>query len=390
VAGCPARLAVTEPRQVELAATSCGLRTPAKDSVRAIGAAGFEPANLRDPNAALYQTELRPGGGEYGSSHNARHMPVDRRRPRLGYLLAAAAAGMFAVNGSIAEFLLDDGVSAVHLSQLRATLSFALLAGALALFDRSRLRIARADVPRMAWLGIAGLALVQLTYFLAIERLPISVALVIQFTGPLLVLLWLRVAHGRRLSPALYGAVALSIVGSALVVEVYDAGALDGLGIAFALAAAVTFALYLVGFERAGHRYDAFTTLTWGLGFATLFWIAASPPWTFPFEDFGGARNLALALGVVVIGTLGPFLLNVSALRQLPAARIGVVATLEPPLATAIAWAIHGETLTAVQIAGGLLVVVAVAWVQANPPAPEVEAAPVDRRLEGSPASVRR
>jgi drug/metabolite transporter (DMT)-like permease len=309
-------------------------------------------------------------------------MPVDGRRPRLGYLLAAVAALMFAVNGSIAKFLLDDGVSAVHLSQLRATLSFALLAGALVLVDRSRLRIARTDVARMAWLGIAGLALVQLTYFLAIDRLPISVALVIQFTGPLLVLLWLRVAHGRRLKPSLYGAVALSVAGSALVVEVYDAGALDGLGVAFAVAAAVTFALYLVGFERAGHRYDAFTTLTWGLGFATLFWVAASPPWTFPFEDFSGNRNLGLALGVVVIGTLAPFLLNVSALRHLPAARVGVVATLEPVLATAIAWAIHGEALAALQIAGGVLVVAAVAWVQAHPPAPEVEAVPLERGLK--------
>jgi drug/metabolite transporter (DMT)-like permease len=303
-------------------------------------------------------------------------MPDRRRRPRLGYVLAAVAATMFAVNGSLAKFLLDDGVSAAHLSQLRATLSFALLAGALLLVDRGRLRIARADVPRMAWLGIAGLALVQLTYFLAIERLPISVALVIQFTGPLMVLLWLRAVHGRRLAPSLYGAVALSVAGSALVVEVYDAGSLDGLGIAFALAAAVTFAIYLIGFERAGHAYDAFTTLTWGLGFATLFWLLASPPWTFPFEDLAGPGNLALALGVVVIGTLGPFLLNVSALRHMPAARVGVVATLEPALATLIAWAIHGEALAAAQIAGGLLVVAAVAWVQMHPPAPEVEAVP--------------
>ena len=301
------------------------------------------------------------------------------RDPRRGYLLAAVAAGMFAVNGSLARFLLDDGVSAAHLSQLRATLSFALLAGALALVDRSRLRIDRADIPRMAWLGIAGLALVQLTYFLAIDRLPISVALVVQFTGPMLVLLWLRGVHGRRLRPSLYGAVALSVAGSALVVEVYDAGSLDGLGIAFAAAAAVTFAIYLVGFERAGNRYDAFTTLTWGLGFATLFWLVASPPWKFPFGDLDSTGDLALALGVVVIGTLAPFLLNVSALRHLPAARVGVVATLEPVLATAIAWAIHGEALAALQIAGGLLVVAAVAWVQTHPPAPEVEQVPAWR-----------
>jgi drug/metabolite transporter (DMT)-like permease len=303
-------------------------------------------------------------------------MPSDRRRPRLGYLLAAVAAAMFAVNGSLARFLLDDGVSAVHLSQLRATLSFAILAAALALLAPQRLRIARRDVPRMAWLGVAGLALVQLTYFLAIDRLAISVALVVQYLGPLMVLLWLRVVHGRRLSPSLYGAVALSIAGSALVVEVYDVGALDGLGLAFALAAAVTFALYLVGSERAGHVYSAFTTLVWGFGFATLFWLVLSPPWTFPFGDFAALENLALGLGVVVVGTLLPFLLSVTALRHLPAPRVAVVATLEPVLATLIAWAVHDEALAAVQLLGVAVVVAAVAWVQTHPPSDEVEAVP--------------
>lgn len=304
-------------------------------------------------------------------------MHADRRRPRLGYLLAAVAALMFAVNGSIAKLLLEDGVSATHLSQLRVTVSFLLLAGALALLNPRRLRIARSDVPRMAWLGLAGVAIVQLSYFLAIERLPISVALVIQFTGPLMVLLWLRFVHGRRLKPSLYGAVALSVAGSALVVEVFDADSIDGLGVAYSLVAAVTFAIYLVGFERAGRSYDAFTTLTWGLGFATLFWLLASPPWTFPLGDLDSVRDVALALGVVVIGTLAPFLLNVSALRHLPATRVGVVATLEPVLATLVAWGIHDEALTGVQIAGGVLVVAAVAWVQSHPPSPEVEAVPV-------------
>ncbi len=303
-------------------------------------------------------------------------MPSDRRRPRLGYLLAAVAAAMFAVNGSLARFLLDDGVSAVHLSQLRATLSFAMLAGALVLLAPQQLRIARRDVPRMAWLGIAGLALVQLTYFLAIDRLAISVALVVQYLGPLMVLLWLRVVHKRHLSPSLYGAVALSIVGSALVVEVYDVDGLDGLGLAFALAAAITFAFYLVGSERAGHSYSAFTTLVWGFGFATLFWLVVSPPWTFPFGDFDSLENLALGLGVVVVGTLLPFLLSVTALRHLPAPRVAVVATLEPVLATLIAWAVHDEALAAVQLLGVAVVVAAVAWVQTHPPSDEVEAVP--------------
>jgi drug/metabolite transporter (DMT)-like permease len=306
-------------------------------------------------------------------------MPAGHRRPKLGYLLAAVASTFFAINGSVVRFLFDDGISAASLSQLRVTVAFVLLAGSLAVVSPRRLRIARADVPRMAWLGIAGLAIVQFAYFLAVERLPISVALTIQFTGPMLVLLWLRFAHGRRLRPSLYGAVALSVVGSALVVEIYDAGELDGLGVLFALLAAVTLAVYFIGFERAGHSYDAFTTLAWALGFATLFWLLISPPWTFPYEDFADPGLLALGLCVAVFGTIVPFLLNVTALRHLPAARVGVIAALEPPLATLIAWVVHGEALTAIQVGGGMMVVVAVAWVQTHQPEPDAETVPAWR-----------
>jgi drug/metabolite transporter (DMT)-like permease len=247
----------------------------------------------------------------------------------------------------------------------------------LALLAPRRLKVARRDVPQLAWLGVAGLALVHATYFAAIDRLEISVALVVQFLGPLLILVWLRVVHRRHLRPALWGAVWLSVAGSALVVRVYDAGRLDGVGLLFAFAAAVTLAIYLVGSERAGVRYDAFTTLTWAFGFATLFWLLVQPPWTFPFGQFSSLEHIALGLGVGVVGTLAPFLLNVTALRHLPAPRVAVVATLEPVLASILAWIVHGEALAAPQVLGGLLVLAAVAWVQAHPPVTEVEAAPV-------------
>ena len=83
----------------------------------------------------------------------------------------------------------------------------------------------------MAFLGICGLALVHATFYAAIDRLEIGVALVIQYTAPLLLLLWLRFGHHRRVAPSLWGAVALSIAGCTLVVRGYDPGALDGLGV---------------------------------------------------------------------------------------------------------------------------------------------------------------
>jgi drug/metabolite transporter (DMT)-like permease len=313
------------------------------------------------------------------------------RHPKLGYALAATAATLWAANGSISRLLLDDGVSAMRLSELRAVLTFVLLGGALAIARPRLLRIRREDLPRLGFLGIFGLAGVTATYFFAISRLDIGVALVIQYLGPLLVLLWLRVAHHRRLPRALWAAAALSLAGCFLVVEAWDPGSLDVLGIVAAFGAAVTFAIYLYTSEQAGHRYAPATILAWGFGFASVFWLIVQPIWSFPFDKFDSAGNIALGLGVAVVGTLVPFVCIVAALRHIPASRAAVVATLEPVLAAIIAWPVLGQTLDVWQILGGLLVVAAVVWVQALRPAGDAEAAPAygTRRGESAAAAVR-
>jgi drug/metabolite transporter (DMT)-like permease len=142
----------------------------------------------------------------------------------------------------------------------------------------------------------------------------------------------------------------------------------------------VTLAIYLISSERAGRSYDAFTTLTWGFGFATLFWLLLRPPWTFPFGQFASSDHIALGLGVTVLGTLAPFLLGVTALRHLPAPRVAVVATLEPVIASVLAWVVHGEALGLPQIAGGALVVTAVGWVQSHRPELDEETISVVRQ----------
>jgi drug/metabolite transporter (DMT)-like permease len=309
------------------------------------------------------------------------------RHPRLGYALAASAATMWALNGSLSRLLLDDGVSALRLAELRGVLSFVFLAAALAVVRPRLLRIRRQDIPRLAFLGIAGLAGVHATYFFAISRLDVGVALVIQYLGPLILLLWLRLVHRRQLQRSLWGAAVLSVIGCFLVVQAWNPGAIDGLGLLAAFGAAITFAIYLYSSEQAGHRYEPVTTLVWGFGFASLFWLVVQPPWSFPFAEFSSAENIALGLGVAVIGTLLPFVCIVAALRHVPASRAAVVATLEPVLAAIIAWPVLGQDLDVAQIAGGLIVVGAVVWVQMQRPAGDEEAAPAYR--ESTAAAVR-
>ena len=303
-------------------------------------------------------------------------LPPTARRPLRGYALVAAGAAMFALNATMARYLLDDGVSALRLSQLRSAGSLLILLAVLAAARPRLLGVDRRDLPALAFLGIAGLALVHASYFLAVARLEIGVAVTIQYLAPVLLLLWLRGVHGRRLAPGLWAAVAIAFAGCLLAARAYDTAALDALGVLAALAAAVTFAIYMVGSERAGHVHEPVTTLFWAFGFASVLWAVATPWWGFPSGELGSARNVLLALGVVLIGTLLPFICMVAALRHVPAPRAAVVATLEPVLAALFAWVLHEESLAPVQVAGGAAVVVAVAWVQARRPDLEAELAP--------------
>lgn len=284
---------------------------------------------------------------------------------------------MWALNGSMARFLLDDGVGPFELSQMRSLGSWLILLVVLGFTRPQLLRVERDELPSLAFLGIAGLAAVHASYFAAIERLEIGPAVTIQYLAPLLLLVWLRVVHRRRIAAGLWGAVLLSAAGCFLVVRAYDAGDLDALGVAAAFGATASFAIYMVGSERAGGRHEPVTTLFWAFGFASLFWAVAVPWWDFPFHELDSGRNILLAAGVVVAGTLLPFSCMVAALRHVPAPRAGVVATLEPVLAAVFAWIIHNEALAAVQIAGGSAVVAAVAWVQSRRPDLEAELAPV-------------
>ncbi len=153
-----------------------------------------------------------------------------------------------------------------------------------------------------------------------------------------------------------------------------------------AFGSTLTFAIYMVGSERAGHRLEPVTTLAWVFGFATLFWALVAPWWSFPWEALDSARNLLFGAALIVAGTLVPFICIVAALRHIPAPRAAVVATLEPALAAVFAWIVLGEELAAVQILGGAIVLTAVAWVQSRRPDLEAEGAPPSRsRVRFSP-----
>src|SRR6476660_3878373 len=156
--------------------------------------------------------------------------------------MAASAALLWGVNGAVSKTILATGVSSERLAEVRSLGAAAGLLAIVAVAAPRRLRIARRELPYLLAFGIAGLAFVQWFYFLAIHRLAIGVALLIEYLAPLLVALWARFAYKDPVRRRIWAALGLALVGLALIVNVFGGGtSLAGDGVAFALAGAVAY-----------------------------------------------------------------------------------------------------------------------------------------------------
>ena len=300
------------------------------------------------------------------------------KRPWLGYAMLLCAATLFAVNGVVAKVILASGLSSLRLTEVRITGAAIGLGAVLAIVRPDLLRVTRRDLPFLAVFGIAGLAFVQWLYFLAIHRLEIGIALLIQYLAPLLVALWARFVVHRPVRRRLWLALALALFGLALVVQIWrgSGNGLDGLGVLAALGGAVAFAGYILMAERGVKRRDAVSLTAYGFVFGAIFFAVIQPWWTFPTHYFSEDVSLlghlsgshlpiwALMLWIIVLGAIVPFALFVGSLHHVPATRASIVAMFEPVVASAVAWAWLGESLVAVQVVGGAIVLVGIVLAQ--------------------------
>lgn len=300
--------------------------------------------------------------------------PGRHRHLALGYLLYLGAAVLFALNGTVSKSILLTGVSTTRLSQLRVTLAFLVLLVVVAATRRAALRVRRAEILPLLAFGVLGVAMTQWLYFVAIGLLPVGVALIIEFTAPIMVALWFRFGVGEPVRRTVWVALLLALVGLGMVAQVWQGFSLDVIGVTAAFGAAAALAVYYVLGERQSHGptpRDAVSLTMWGFGAAALFWAVAQPWWAFPWADLGGTGQpmgdggpavplWVLTAWMVVLGTVVPFWLVVASLHHISAAQASVVGMSEPLIATAIAWVALGEVLAPVQVAGGVVVLVGI------------------------------
>ena len=300
------------------------------------------------------------------------------RHPGRGYLYLIVAAALFALNGTVSKVILASGMSAMRLTELRCAGAAAGLLLVLLVVAPERVRVSRRELPLLAAYGVAGVALTQCFYFVAIARMPVSIALLLEYTAPLMVALWARFVFRQPVRNRVWAALGLSLAGLALVAEVWQGSTLDGLGAAAALVAAVALAAYYLLGEHSASSRDPLSTTFWAFVFASLLWAVVQPWWSFPVDQTRGSTSLlgnldditlplwSLMLCMVVLGTIVPFVLVLSGLHHLPATRVGMVGMLEPVLAGIVAWAWLGEALSAGQLVGGAVVLAGIVLAQTS------------------------
>ncbi|MFD3502723.1 DMT family transporter [Streptomyces sp. NPDC058676] len=295
----------------------------------------------------------------------------------VGLSLALGSALAFGGSGVAAKPLIEAGLDPLHVVWLRVA-GAAVVMLPVAVRHRALLRRRPALLAGFGLLAVAG---VQACYFAAISRIPVGVALLVEYLAPALVLGWVRFVQRRPVTRAAALGVVLAVGGLACVVEVWSGLSFDALGLLLALGAACCQVGYFVlsdqGSDSGDEAPDPLGVIAYGLLVGTLVLTLVARPWTMDWSllarsaDMDGtpvAAGLLLAW-IVLVATVLAYVTGVVSVRRLSPQVAGVVACLEAVIATVLAWVLLGEHLSAPQIIGGAVVLAGAFIAQSSAPA---------------------
>lgn len=304
----------------------------------------------------------------------------DQIKARVKYTLSAVknrggafflifGAFIFSVNGIVSKLVLTNGLSSWRLAQIRAVGAAIIMVSYMLIFKRNELKVSRREIPQLLIYGAVGIALVNVGYFIAISRMPVGIALIIEMTAPVWVAVWVKFVRKEFVANSMWLALLVSISGLILVAQVWDGLTLDGIGLLTAFISAFTLASYLLIGEKIKKRHSASGMLTWGFIGASVFWLITVPIWSYPTEIFSKkidvqgqlsgvlAPGWVLVLWVVILGTVLPYIFVVEGLRRSSATVAGAISMSEAVIAGAIAWIWLNESWNLIQLIGAAFVI---------------------------------
>lgn len=290
------------------------------------------------------------------------HKPQASTGAIRGYLLVLLAATLWATLGVIYTVLArDSGLAAITVAALRAGLGGLLLLAGLLVLRRNWLRINRRALRVVVLYGVFGVALFYASYVNAILSVGVAVAAVLLYTAPAWVALIAWRFLGEQLNRRHVAALLLTLIGTALVAQVFRTGAgqINLVGVLWGLLAGLTYGLWSV-FNKVGVRHtNPWTLQCYGMLVGAVALLAVQPP--LALDNVTLAPQTVFWLLALTLGpTVGASVAYAAGVRTVPVSVASLVATLEPVLAALLAFIVLGETLSGGQLLGGALILLAV------------------------------
>jgi len=289
-----------------------------------------------------------------------------------GELFLLVGALLFSFNGIVSKLVLTSSLSALNLAQVRSTGAFIILFLLIFFRSREKLRVTKKELPQLAFFGVIGIAAVQFLYFMAISRMHVSFALIIEFTAPIWIVLWIKYVKKRFVPTDMWIAIFLAFIGLLFIAQVWKGRTLDTIGLIAAFLDAIALSIYFLMGEKLTKTRDIQSLTFFGFAFATLAWLIILPVWNFPFEVFGERINMqgifdgfdtygwVLIAWIIIFGTIVPYLLVITGIKTLSASTSSVIGMVEPVLVGILAWWWLREAWLPLQIFGGVLVMVGI------------------------------
>jgi len=299
----------------------------------------------------------------------------NKSHPWRGYLYIASATFLWGIAATLGRAAFTgrlfpskwalDAIDPLILSQSRVSFSFLVL-GPLLLAQRGRaLRVPPRDFGRICLLGVLGVAASNYFYYVAIQKTNVATAIILQYTAPVLVLVYMVTRGLQKATVPRVSAALLAVLGCALVIGIVGSGGfrLHPTGVIAGLFAAFSFAFYNVGGHSLLARYDRWTVLLYTTFSAGVFWLGVNPPWKILAAHYS-AFTWVFLLMFSLVSVLGPFSFYFAGLQHLEPTRAIVASCLEPVFSIVIAAMALGELLRPLQTLGIVLVLAAIVLVQ--------------------------
>jgi drug/metabolite transporter (DMT)-like permease len=283
-----------------------------------------------------------------------------------GIALALFSAATFSTSGSFARSLLDAGWSPGAAVAARVTVAALILLGPTLWSLRGRAAVVRRNAGLLLGYGVIAVAGAQLFFFNAVNHIPVGVALLLEYLGTILVVVWMWLRHGQRPRPLTSFGSVLSLAGLVFVLNPSTGGfGLDPVGVLWGLGAAVGLASFFVLSARSSDGLPPLALAGLGLTIAAVTLLVAGVSGVFPMTASFGAVNLAgqqvswivPVLGLSVVAAAVAYLAGIAAARALGPKLSSFVGLTEVLFAVFFAWLFLGEAPTAAQMAGGALIV---------------------------------